>query len=42
MPLADRIRPTARDEVVGQRHILAKGRPLYNIINKESISNEIK
>lgn len=41
MPLADRIRPTTLDEVVGQRHILAKGRPLYNIINKGKIPNMI-
>ena len=41
MPLADRIRPTTLDEVVGQRHILAKGRPLYNIINKGKILNMI-
>ncbi len=41
MPLADRIRPTTLDEVVGQRHILAKGRPLYNIISKGKIPNMI-
>lgn len=41
MPLADRIRPMTLDEVVGQNHILAKGRPLYNIINKGKIPNMI-
>lgn len=41
MPLADRIRPTTLDEVVGQRHILAKGKPLYNIISKGNIPNMI-
>ncbi|MBR4305958.1 MAG: AAA family ATPase, partial [Ruminiclostridium sp.] len=41
MPLADRIRPMTLDEVVGQRHILAKGRPLYNIISKGKIPNMI-
>lgn len=41
MPLADRIRPTSLDEVVGQQHILAKGKPLYNIISKGKIPNMI-
>ena len=27
-PLADRLRPTAIDEVIGQRHLLAPGKPL--------------
>lgn len=41
MPLADRIRPTTLDEVVGQRHILAPGKPLYNIISRGKIPNMI-
>lgn len=41
MPLADRIRPSELDEVVGQRHILAPGRPLYNIISRGKIPNMI-
>lgn len=41
MPLADRIRPSELDEVVGQRHILAKGKPLYNIISRGKIPNMI-
>ena len=41
MPLADRIRPSELDEVVGQRHILAKGKPLYNIIRRGKIPNMI-
>lgn len=41
MPLADRIRPSKLDEVVGQRHILEKGKPLYNIISKGKIPNMI-
>lgn len=41
MPLADRIRPSTLDEVVGQKHILAKGKPLYNIISKGKIPNMI-
>ena len=31
-PLASRIRPSELSEVVGQRHLLEKGRPLYNMI----------
>ena len=41
MPLADRIRPSTLDEVVGQRHILAQGKPLYNIIIRGKIPNMI-
>lgn len=41
MPLADRIRPSELDEVVGQRHILAPGKPLYNIISRGKIPNMI-
>lgn len=40
-PLADRLRPTALDEVVGQRHILGKGRILRNIIESGNIPNMI-
>ncbi len=41
MPLADRIRPKTLDEVVGQSHILSKGKPLYNIITNGKIPNMI-
>ena len=40
-PLADRIRPTALDEVVGQQHILGKGQILRNIIESGNIPNMI-
>ena len=40
-PLADRIRPTTIDEVVGQRHILGKGCILRNIIESGNIPNMI-
>ncbi len=40
-PLADRIRPQKIDEVVGQKHILAKGKVLYNIIQSGDIPNMI-
>lgn len=40
-PLADRIRPTALDEVVGQQHILGKGKILRNIIESGNIPNMI-
>lgn len=33
-PLADLMRPQTLDQMVGQRHLLAKGRPLYQIITK--------
>lgn len=31
-PLADLMRPSSLDQLVGQRHLLAPGRPLYQII----------
>ncbi|MBQ5685944.1 MAG: replication-associated recombination protein A, partial [Clostridia bacterium] len=33
-PLADRIRPRTLDEMVGQRHLLAPGMALRNIVEK--------
>lgn len=33
-PLADRLRPTTIDQMVGQQHLLAPGKPLYQIINQ--------
>ena len=40
-PLADRIRPTTLDEVVGQRHLLSEGKALYNLISSGDIPNLI-
>lgn len=40
-PLADRIRPQSLDEVVGQQHILAEGKPLRRIIDGGNIPNMI-
>ena len=34
VPLADKIRPKTLDEVVGQSHILGKGKPLRRIIER--------
>lgn len=33
-PLADLMRPKTLDEMVGQKHLLAKGQPLYQIIKE--------
>lgn len=33
-PLADLMRPETLEQMVGQRHLLAPGRPLYQIINE--------
>lgn len=41
MPLADSIRPKTLDEVVGQSHILAPGKPLRRIIESGKIPNMI-
>ncbi len=40
-PLADRIRPSSLDEVVGQRHILGEGKALRNIMESGHIPNLI-
>lgn len=40
-PLADRIRPKTLDDVVGQEHILAKGKPLRRIIESGKVPNMI-
>ncbi len=40
-PLADRIRPTALDEVVGQKHLLSEGKALRNLIESGDIPNLI-
>lgn len=40
-PLADRIRPQTLDEVVGQKHLLAKDKALYNLIAGGDVPNLI-
>ncbi len=40
-PLADRIRPTTLDDVVGQRHLLAPGKALRSILDHGRIPNLI-
>ncbi len=40
-PLADRIRPESIDDIVGQRHLLGKGKSLRNIIESGEIPNLI-
>ena len=40
-PLADRIRPEKIEEMVGQRHLLAEGMPLRNIVESGILPNMI-
>ncbi len=40
-PLAARMRPCTLDDVVGQRHLLSKGKPLYTMIESGNIPNLI-
>jgi putative ATPase len=40
-PLASRMRPTSLDEVVGQQHLLGKGKPLRDSIERGSVSSMI-
>ena len=41
MPLAEQIRPKSLDDVVGQKHLLDKGKPLRRIIESGHIPNMI-
>jgi putative ATPase len=40
-PLADRLRPTKLAEVVGQRHLVAEGKPLYQMVSSNSVQSMI-
>ena len=40
-PLADRLRPKSLDDIVGQKHILGKGKPLRKIIESGEVPNLI-
>lgn len=40
-PLANKLRPTTLDDVVGQRHLLGKGKPLRKIIETGIIPNMV-
>lgn len=40
-PLANRLRPTSLEEVVGQQHIIGKGRLLYRAIRADRLSSVI-
>ena len=41
MPLAEQIRPKTLEDVVGQRHLLEKGKPLRKIIESGHVPNMI-
>lgn len=41
LPLAEKMRPQKLEEFVGQKHILARGKPLYSLIKKGMISSVI-
>lgn len=40
-PLADRLRPRTLDELVGQEHLLAPGKPLRRLIESDRLSSAI-
>ena len=40
-PLADRIRPTSLDDIVGQKHLIGENMPLRNIIESGELPNMI-
>ena len=39
--LADRLRPTCIDDIVGQEHILGEGKVLRRLIENKTVSNLI-
>jgi putative ATPase len=41
IPLADRLRPQSLDDIVGQKHLLAEGKPLRRIIESGEVPNLI-
>lgn len=41
LPLADRLRPEKIEDMVGQKHLLAEGMPLRNILNSGTLPNLI-
>lgn len=41
IPLADRLRPSSLDDIVGQEHLISEGKPLRNIINSGLLPNLI-
>lgn len=41
IPLADRLRPKTIDDIVGQKHLLAQGKPLRKIIESGEVPNLI-
>ena len=40
-PLAERLRPTSIDEIVGQDHLLGKGKILRNMIESDKVPSMI-
>ena len=40
-PLADRLRPKTLDDLVGQRHLLGRGKSLRRIIESGEIPNMV-
>ena len=40
-PLAARLRPASLQDYVGQKHLLGKGKILYNLIEKDMVSSMI-
>src|SRR4051812_1845888 len=40
-PLAERMRPRALDDFIGQRHLLAPGKPLRNQLERDDLSSMI-
>jgi putative ATPase len=40
-PLADRLRPTTLDELVGQKHLVGVGKPIYQMVSANSVQTMI-
>ncbi|SVD50588.1 uncharacterized protein METZ01_LOCUS403442, partial [marine metagenome] len=40
-PLADRLRPTCLDDIVGQAHLVGEGKPLRCLIEADRLSSVV-
>ena len=38
-PLASRLRPQSLEDYVGQKHLIGKGKVLWNLIEKDQVTN---
>ena len=37
-PLAIKMRPTKLDDIIGQKHLVSKGKPIYNFVKNRNLA----